>query len=367
MENNKIGIITYHFAANYGAVLQCYALNQCLKMQGFDSSVINYITDKQSNNNSLYRSINHFADLKKNLMLLPFHILRKRRMERFNQFLESCLKINIDIRLKSLSELQSHIEQCEYKYVVSGSDQVWNPEILDFDDAFFYPFNSKARKVGYAISTGGAKVSSLVSFTEYIESFSQITVREKSTAEILHLITSKTLTEVCDPVFLLPKEQWITLANQRVEHNYLLCYFIKTNEIDKKIDIAKEIAKKRNLKLIILSARITKYNFIEKVYSDCGPKEFLSFFYNADYICTDSFHGTAFSLIFNKQFVTLERKSEKNDGRKSGLLKNVGAQSRGQFLDDKINDLCELDYNKINKRICQMRESSLSVLLSMLS
>lgn len=363
--DKQCGIITYHFAANYGAVLQCYALKSCLNHSGINTSVINYISNSQENNNSLYRRGGGLKSVMKNIALLPFHQLRSKRFGRFNEFVNKYILDGNTARICNLDSLKAEVEQ-KYFCVISGSDQVFNPKIIDFNTSFFLPFETKACKVGYAVSTGGASPDELYPFRTYINDFKCITARETTTINTLSALTSKKIVEVCDPVFLEEQERWINIAQDVTLSHYLVCYFVKSKRLKEKIRLAKSIAKRKGLKLIIISARVSANYFGHTVILDCGPVEFLSFFANCDYICTDSFHGTSFALIFNKEFSTFEDKSESADGRKTSLLNKVGLINRVHYLGDHWRDPGNIKYDDVNIIINSIREESKEILIRMI-
>ena len=150
----RIGIITYHFARNYGAVLQCYALQRYLSEAGHEVEILDYVSRMQQRNNSLHHKREGLiANTALNVALLPFEAKRQRKERRFKEFLdeELCLSPRFDSR----DALASYIEQRGFDVVVSGSDQVFNPHIDDFDEAFLLPFNTPCRKASFAASLGG--------------------------------------------------------------------------------------------------------------------------------------------------------------------------------------------------------------------
>jgi hypothetical protein len=362
----KAGIITYHFAANYGAVLQCFALKRALCSLGLKASVLNFVSREQAANNALYRPWNSIGNIVKNAFLIPFHRPRRRRMARFREFMDTHLLEDSPSTLRDVSALEQFVRNNHFDFLVSGSDQVWNPAIKDFNDAFFLPFATTAAKIGYAVSTGGVPASALEPYRPSMGDFSAITVREKSTAAVLQSVMGKSYEEVCDPVFLLGQDEWRKKTIVVPKKNYLLCYFVKSRALPQKIALSRHIARSRGLRLVMLSPRITKYNFFCNVLSDCGPCEFLSWFLNAGYVCTDSFHGTAFSLLFNRDFTTCELKENANDGRKTGLLKKVGASARIHYLGEEWSDQPNLDYDSVNKVLHDWKTESLAKLKSLI-
>lgn len=344
----KIGIITYHFAGNYGAVLQCYALNEYLNTCGHDAKVINCVTPKQSDNNSIYRKNNNIKSILKNILLLPFHNSRKTRFQRFDNFRNNNLKLTQLVQ--SVDELKNLIEIEKFDYIISGSDQVFNPNIYDFEPTFLYPFKTQSKKIGYAASIGKATSEQLQEYAEWIDDFYSISVREQSAKERLYSY-SKDITIVMDPVFLLHKEQWESICVKKTKR-YLLGYYINAKYRDQYIKISKQVAKQLNLELVIVDARISKSVFFNKVITDAGQKEFVELFMNADFICTDSFHGTSFSILLEKQFVCFEPQKKSLDTRKTNLCKIAGLERQICYLDDFTN-ICfdTINYESVKKSL----------------
>lgn len=356
----KCGIITYHFANNYGAMLQCLALKKTIENQGHNAVVINYVSDKQFDNNSVHRKEQGIKGFAKNIILLPFYAGRKKREMSFEKFRREHLGCDFK-RIRKMAELKRYIVQNEFEVVISGSDQVWNPNVFDFEDAFFLPFKIEAKKIGYAVSLGTATSSQLQPYKEWINDFDQITVRESKSADVLSKITKAAIKTVVDPVLLLPQDVWKTFTSIK-KSNYLLCYFVRKEDLGLKIQKAKELAQKLNLELRIINLRITKYNLTKPIVFDLSPIEFLEELANAGYVYTDSFHGTAFSLIYEKNFTTVVSDLEIKDNRKSNMLNMVGLQSRIKRTEDSAEILDTIDYSIIVKKLNSIREESNEIL-----
>lgn len=346
----KIGIITYHFAANYGAVLQCYALSKYLEECGHTVLVLNCVSKKQANNNSLYRECNSIKMIAKNLVLLPFHSKRKKRIEGYNNFRKKHL--NLTKLVETSDELERLIDEHQFDYVISGSDQVFNPNIHDFESAFLFPFETKSKKIGYAVSVGKATVEQLMQYEKWIKDFEAISAREQSAAERLEKMIGKNQV-VVDPVFLLNKNRWSDICTKK-EKKYVLGYFINVKYYQKYIEIAKKIASEKGLELIIIDARITKYILANNIVNTAGPKEFIDYFMNAEYICTDSFHGTSFSIIFEKPFLCFEPKKNSLDTRKTNLCKIAGLEKQLYYLDsENVINKDYIDYVKVKANMSE--------------
>ncbi|MBQ4514734.1 MAG: polysaccharide pyruvyl transferase family protein [Anaerolineaceae bacterium] len=360
----KAAIITYHFANNYGAILQCYALQHAISNIGHQCEVVNFVSEKQEDNNSLYRKYGLKNQIK-NILLLPFHTQRLMREKRIHKFLKEHLSLSP--RIKTIEELEAYITANDFNYLFSGSDQVWNPMVDDFNQAFFYPFKTTAKKIGYAVSIGKASASVLFPYKKWIREFETITVREETSISVVSELAGKQVKPIVDPVFLLSAEEWKTIIRDEINQNkYVVAYFVKTDDLDRKVKGAEEIANRMNCKLIIISPRITKYNLNKTVISDAGPLEFLSLLKNSQFVYTDSFHGTVFSIILNKQFSTIERLEDSNDSRKTDILKKVGLLDRVQYVHKQLNVFSIIDYDNVNKRVNEIQLDALTFLNDLL-
>lgn len=344
----KIGIITYHFARNYGAILQCYALQNYLTNNNNEVTVINYVEENQKKNNSIFNRKRGFMNLLDIITLLPLAFFRIRKEKKFQKFLKE--KIHCSYEINNIEELENFLEEENFDYVISGSDQVWNPYIKDFSKAFFLPFNIKSKKVTYAASIGNAKLENLIEYKDYINDFRYISLREEKSKEIIEKITDKEISVVNDPVTLLEKEEWSNLCENIEKKKYLLCYFLHKNYLNEEYKIAKKIAQNKNLKLIMINANFSLKSFYLNCIKDVGPIDFLSLFKNAEYICTDSFHGTMFSVIFEKNFNVFTSYKEKQDSRRENVLKSTGLMARLVYVENGANniDVSNIDYQEIN-------------------
>lgn len=339
----KIGTITYHYSLNYGAALQCYALKEYLSKDN-EVHVINYEDDNQFRNASMY---NHGTGIKRivyNTLFLPFHSVRMRKKIRYEIFANK--HFSLTERVENADELKTLIERDKYDCVIVGSDQVWNPNIKDFTVSYFLPFSTNAAKVAYAASFGDANLDELENYQTYISDFNLISIREIGSYEKIAALARKKVSVVPDPVFLLERREWDKLysSGKRADEDsaYLICYFMNKRYANQYYDLTKKIAKERNLKIIRLNPFFSSKSLLPNSNLDAGPIEFLRLMEGASFICTDSFHGTAFSIIFEKEFAAFDF-ANGNDTRKKDLLRRVGLESR------LINDDSMLQ--NINKRI----------------
>lgn len=355
----KIGIITYHFAINYGAVLQCYALSKFLESKGYEIEVINYVNSKQKRNNDVIKHDDGIKSLIANCLLLPFRGKIKNKKYKFETFVN---KIKLSKEIQNIDELKEYINSNNFNVIISGSDQVFNPKIDDFDLAFLLPFDINCKKVSYAASTGNANTADINKLKKYLDKFDRLSIREVNDLEKFRNI-DRNINVVCDPTLLLSKNDWKMLSSAEGDSNYLLCYFLHKDLFKKEFMVAKKIAKEKHLKIKIINSRYSKNSLRKGTIFDCGPEEFIDLFANADYICTDSFHGTVFSLIFEKKFLCFDTSKNKNDSRRKNLLLNTDMID-ALYLIDSEKDFNKISYDYINcrKKIKNMQKDALDFL-----
>lgn len=355
----KIGIITYHFAVNYGAVLQCYALQTYLEEKGFEVEVLNYVNDIQKRNNSVVKHGKSFKKVIVNGLLLPFKSKITEKHNNFKKFTNDYL--NLSKEISNVDELSKYINENKFDYLISGSDQVFNRKIDDFDIAFLFPFECNAKKISYAASTGSATKKDILYLQKYLEEFDEISIREENDLVKFDGVTNKKLSVVCDPVMLLENNLWrkITCKTDIVKDEYVVCYFLHKHLFSEEFKKAKRIAKERKLKLVVINARFSINSLRKNTIFTAGPKEFVTLIQNAKFVCTDSFHGTLFSLIFNKEFICFDTKKNVNDSRRKNLLQNVDGLSAYNFVEDEFDKYqIELEYKNINDNIKKIIDDS---------
>ena len=323
----KIKTITCHDVYNVGASLQAYALVKYLRNLGHQVEIIDYkptylqhyqltgVSNPQYDKPVL-REIYQ-------LLKLPGRIVARkgRRKKRFDDFTEKYLP-RTSRSYSSLDELLNDIPEAEL--YIAGSDQIWNPLFQNGKDPSFFlqfvPDNSK--KISYAASFAVDAISGEDSrrMMSWLNSLDAISVREKSGVQLLSKMGLHGV-QVCDPVFLLKRTVWEQLAICPTDKNYLLVYDFDNNpEIQK---IANKLSKKRNLKIV----SVFHMKGADEIYKEMGPKEFIGSVLNADTVLSNSFHATAFSLIFQKDFFVVNRKESINT-RMRDLLEPIGLSSR---------------------------------------
>ena len=359
----KIGLITLHNVKNYGSVLQTYASQKIFKNLGFDVEVINYsrkdLIDEKLLENRLNSSKvfnRNFATRFVGKILLKKSITKQCKI--FNDFLDK--NINLTKRYNSYEALLEDFPQADI--YCTGSDQVWNSDWNQgIEKAFFLDFvPDNKKRISYAASFGKEKLDeSEIEITQkMLKKYSNISVREKSAVKIVNDLGINNVEHVLDPTLMLDQTQWSELkCDIKHKEKYILVYQLNTknpefDEYVKKLSIKKKMPIIRVSNVIYQTFKYGKFVYCPNV------NEFLSYFLNAEYIVTDSFHATAYSINFNKKFVCIFPK--KFSTRLQSILQLTGLEERkvSDFNDFGIIDK-EIDYTKVNKIINQERQKSM--------
>lgn len=344
----NIGIITIHYGVNYGSVLQSYALQEYLKQKGNNAEIINYIPERYIKSNKISLTKNGKLAFKELVYQIITSKKKRKSLATFEQFLSD--NVSIGNKIYSFDEL-SDISK-KYDILIVGSDQVWNSDYNAGVDAAYYLAFAKDNvvKIAYAASCGKEsytedewrKISGLLS------GFKAISLRE---ADMVDYFSDRGINavHVCDPIFLLSDKEWEKLMDnsKRIQDEYLLIYCLDSDK-DKLIRIGKSIAAQRGLKTVLVSYYSAFPNKnIDYLLEGCSPGIFLSLMKNASFVVTNSFHGTAFSILFNKQFVVAKRK--KYNSRIDSLLTVFGLMNRYVDLDEhELTKPC-IDFREVNR------------------
>ncbi|MGG0276182.1 polysaccharide pyruvyl transferase family protein [Bacillus rhizoplanae] len=349
----KAEIITYHFVPNYGAVLQVYALQRVLCQYVDNVEILDY---RPKTITSTYAPINTstIKSLISTLFSLPSYLTKRNK---FRSFEKEYLNLS-----KNQYEVSDDIVGLDADYVFLGSDQIWNFEITDgFDPVYFGEIKgSKAsRVISYAASLGKGVLSQIemATFEESLKSIDSISVREREAANLLAHSTDKNIEVVLDPTLLLNKEEWNEIPADKNYGEYVLLYTLADYKETR--EMADKIAKYKGIKVVEISGkrRNIKNNYSHKVLYNAGPLEFLSLIKNAEFVVTDSFHGTAFSVNFNKQFVTIPHKTR--GGRMLGLLQKLNLEHRLTDVFDETLCIEKIDFGQATTLLESERNASI--------
>ncbi|MCF8380671.1 MAG: polysaccharide pyruvyl transferase family protein [Bacteroidales bacterium] len=358
----RVGLLTFHSAHNYGAVLQTYATQQTIRGLGHNIDVIDYCPDYLIKQHVFLNLKHKPASLKFKLLIesLFCFFWRYKRRKGFDNFIQS--KLNLSSEKYGNHPFSSNVN---YDAYVMGSDQIWNIKLTKgFDDVYWGNFIARksAIKISYAASMSNYRLedNQKQKMLSFLKNFHSIGVREE---ELKHYLSSNfkiKATTVLDPTFLIEKSDWKKISkNPQIEKKYILVYSIQLN--DDAMRIARSLAKSINAVVIELTASVDKKAIFNN-HQTASPEEFLGLFENAEFIITSSFHGTAFAIIYNKPFFSIRQDSEK-DYRQKTILEKLGLLER--FISRDITpDFQIINYDETNKKLELLRNESKTFLKS---
>ena len=384
-EMKKVGIVSCYFKNNYGSMLQAYATKKILDNNNIPNETINIdnnIDFKKGKRKYYASQLFNFKFIKSKFGIIKLKLdkkivknLGKNISIRDSKYKEFRKEFNLSISCpdyKSLSEMAD----AKYSDVIVGSDQLWLPVNVVSD---YYTLNwvsDNINKISYATSFGISKIPDKYTdeYKKFLSRINYLSVREESGKKICdeYGISSKV---VCDPTILLTKEEWEQEAIQEriISDKYILCYFLGSNIEHRKF--AEKLKEKTGYKIVSLNHadEYVKYSdtFADITPYDIGPREWINLIKNAEYVCTDSFHGTVFSLLFNRTFFDFRRYSESNkmstNSRIDSLLDLAGVDKDRILTGNEDVDTVikyKINYNKVNKNIDKIRQESKKWLLS---
>ena len=343
----KIGTITTSYALNYGAVLQTYALQKHLNSNGFLCEVIDYRPNIDKYGRNYYRQVLRWQDAAINIISF-FNLADKRRFKEKVREFDDFLKL-IPFSERKYVNYDDFDNLDDYDVLITGSDQVWNPELADLPPFFLQFEKGNKRFLSYA-----ASVASDLSPKEWkllgerIKCFDGISFRETESAELFMKYNDIPCVTTIDPVFLLDCKQWDEVAvnsNIVTPEKYVLCYFLGTVGFEN--DIISQLCREKNYKIINIGTDSLGRIKCDYCYSGISPCDFVALAKNADYILTNSFHMTAFSIIFRKQFLVISPINSRNI-RMKNILKRAGMEKRIVYDKDNALDCLFSSHNDID-------------------
>lgn len=348
----RIGILSFQFSDNYGALLQGYALRQTLISLGYYAEIINYWPSESENTK---------VDLKSIIIKLITNLDSKKRKAKSNFFRKQYLGITTQ-KMGSTEEL--HNTASQYDALIVGSDQVWNCSLTRCDWNYLLQFeNNNQKKFSYAASFGFEQIPEEYrkQYKKNLSEFNMISVREKQGKKIIKNLIGLDVPCLLDPTFLLDKKEWLKIAQIHENRNYILLYTMCKSEL--LLRFTDDLAKKTGFQVYWINGSIrTPLKAKTKKIHSASPNEFLGYFNNAAYVITNSFHGTAFSIIFEKQFfVECSEANFQVSSRIRSIIDSTGLENRYiKNIEDSINST--IDYQMVNKKIEENRKLSLQYL-----
>lgn len=372
----KLGICACYQHKNYGSQLQGYATTVELARRNIDFEVIRY--KKKITPLLLVKSLprllnpvfinDRIIETSQKKMMLKLHPQLAQdnavRNAAFDKFSQS--------RFKKLSPVYYGYEQLKeqskkYTAVMVGSDQLWSPSGItsNFYNLMFADDNTV--KISYATSFGVSQINPKYHkiYNTFLNRLDFISVRENSGKKIVEELSSNKAEVVCDPVILLDAEQWLKeIPNKRLyDEPYIFAYFLgKSAEYR---DAVTKFAKQKGLK-IVTEPHMDSYNKADENFGDytpfdIGPAEFVNLIRNAEYVFTDSFHGSVFSMLYQKQFLVFNRYSDNSSSSKNSRIdsfcKNYGLSDR-RYNGNIANVENEINYEAVLGKVDEHRQKS---------
>lgn len=371
-----IGLCIKYYNHNYGSVLQSLATIQYLKQMGQDFRIIRYIKKKNPKyyfemsykvlSNPVFR-----RDVYELFQKLFARELNKNykcndllRSKLFDDFIEKYFEDKTDYYIGYDSLIS---DTAKFDIIITGSDQLWSPGGLK---SHFYTLefcSDKTRRVSWASSFGVSEIpqEQIAGTKKFLSEMDYISCREESGVNIVQSLTSKKAFHVCDPVLMFDGDGWskIVPPNVLYDDDYIFAYFLGANLDHRKC--VERFAKETGLKIVTLR-HLDQYipedeKFGDYAPYDISPEKFVNLIRGAKYVCTDSFHGTCFSIIFQKPFTVFNRYNENakisRNTRIESLCKKIGVEDR-RFCDKALSFEDSIDYGIVNAKLQNWREDS---------
>lgn len=370
-EQKKTAIMTWFTYQNYGTALQASALSNIIRNMDYKVAFVNYHPKGGSINNPKLFLANRTFQKIKNYGKKPY--CSSNRDILYGDYLSN--RISCTQKVTSYPEL--HDLNKKYDAFICGSDQIWSP--LCYDSKYFLDFVDNTDKmIAYAPSIGSTKIDDPIireRMAQHISRFKHLAVREQQGANLIKELTGTDAKVVLDPTLLMDATEWNEFANidevEKIDGKYILCYFL--GDAEKYMRYVRTLSKESNIPFYVIPVTARQKNSGNVVPFEVGPSEFVSLIRNAEYVVTDSFHGMAFSVNYNKPFAVFKRfrdNDPKNqNSRIFNLLQLLGLKNR--LVDYKntqnIQDMLECDFSEANRKLKEQRGSSIDYLKNALA
>lgn len=383
---DNIAIVSCYFQHNYGSMLQAYATQMALDKLGYKNETINisgfnteirkakmlYFAKASLTSDFLFSKMGMVKNvLIKKLLNNNYVLNSKLRADKFDVFSRKYFRLSQEYDSKAKLG-----DACgkNYSTVLVGSDQLWLPGNIaaDYYTLNFVPVN--VNTVAYATSFGQSELpkDSAKKASVFLNKIQHISVREKSGQTLVKKLTGRNVPVVCDPVMLFTGDEWMVLQKQNpiINEKYILCYFLGNNSLHRKF--AKCLKLKTGYKIVAL-IHLDEFvkndeKYADEMPYDINPADFLNLVRNAEYVCTDSFHCSVFSILYKKQFFTFRRyrcsSKQSTNSRIDNLFNLTGINRRLLNGDEKIEDCLKIvtDFNEVHKRLEKFRQKSFQYL-----
>lgn len=370
----KAAILTWcdnNGPTNYGQLLQCYAMQRLVESWGYHSFVVQYRTMDErdfrkrmfSNHTPVGRLLNSCYEQRYNLKVIEGE--NTPRVQAFKKFIKEYIRLTPPCYSRRAVEQETR----DCSLLVCGSDQIWNPLwvhpvwLLDFG-------TDEQKRIAYAPSgifdEDEKSRACYRKMAPLIEKLDVVTVREQLGADILSKYTNKKIQTAPDPTLLMRQEEWDKVSSGRlISDDYIFCYFMGSIRPHQLV-LRKLLEKYSAEKIVYIPSNLVKDGQLPlfEPYEGAGPAEFISLIRHARAVCTDSFHGTALSLIYGKQFYNVKRMqagTEKFGGaeRINDLLKRLQLASRAVGSVKDVLEKEAVNYGRVNQELERLRSYTL--------
>lgn len=317
----KVSCLTFHDSTNYGTVLQAYALQTVVTGMGHEYEIINYSTPEKRKHDTVFGYNRELS--------FPFYLYKLANAPQnlykthlFRQFTQQYLKVTP--RFYTMDQLREYAVGRDV--ILAGSDQVWNSEMVREDPAYFLKFTEPKKRAAYAASLGISTISAHQRgfYQEMLSDFERISVREPTGAQLIRETTGKTAQVVLDPTLLLTKEEWIQICLLSPAKPYIFAYILEHNP-------EAQVFLRKLQRQTGLPVRYVTRGYVSALRDGAtwlpSPREWVTYLMNAAYVVTSSFHGTAFSVNFQKTFFTFVNRDSTNS-RQTDFLRTMGLYGR---------------------------------------
>lgn len=370
-KKKNIAIVTWLGNGNYGTSLQSFALHKKLQVLGYNVCFLKYVQSSFNYKNFIKFVLSKIRIDSDNWKSLIFRPLVSAKQAKLSRFISENYNIHKPINTKR--ELQKLLTETDV--FVTGSDQIWNTK-YHFDPFFFLEFAGNSKRIAYASSIGlqdfpeehKAKLKTLLA------SFSHIGLRETTAVNaVSNLLKRDDVIQVLDPTFLLDSQEWTYVSASamiecEVPQKFIFCYLIGNNEEYK--DQLKKVMKYTGIKDVVIIPAAENMDFCVEgalVYHDAGPLEFIKLIKESLFVCTDSFHATALSLNFNKNFVEFMRFKDADNASQNSRIYDVLSHYdlMDRIYSDKTTEWSRnIDFTYSNKQLEEDRKKSLDYLVN---
>lgn len=351
----KIGVLTFHKAINNGAVLQAYALTKAFNEVNCDARYIDYTAIKIKNDYYI-KPLFKRRSIKSIGVYFLFDLNIGATHRKFKEFIERYVPVEE-------CQLNEDVIKRKFDALVSGGDQIWNLKLTGNDTTYYLDFAKGIEKYSYGTSFGTAQFSSDETklIRKLLSDYNQLNVREMSAKNYIETFIGRECNVVPDPVFLLSKYEWIEqlqLLTAPIKKDYILFFELHENEMMR--SCALRLAKENKCKIYRITNDFFKVSGMKNV-KRTGPIEFLKYILNARIVVTDSFHATAFALIFNRPLCIGLKQGEfaQLNTRIDNLVNTFNIKS--QVITDEFH-YGEINYDAVNRILNIEQEKGIAVL-----